>query len=283
MTRHHPVTTAAVTAVILLLTGCTAAAHSTPPGFSRAPSSPITTTTSTPSASASAAQPGGTPTGTATGTSTTGFTTSAQQPAAAGCGTGHARIPAGASTATIGDVDHDGRPDTEFISTHPRLEYGIRTDAGDLATITVTGSGTVSGWTATGFDGPLFPLTVIDNGKQADLYAFIGCRFIRTLTTTGAPFTFRLGHSAVPGPGTGVACTDQNGGRLLARADAVALADGRYDIRWTTIHYTDQGHHATYQPPAETRYSGLHPDDPPVAAADRSSCLDTPIVHGSST
>jgi hypothetical protein len=277
--RRDLIAAATATAAAVLLCGCSArGTHDPLPTASARPSPSVTgTVVATPTEAPSSATPVSSPTASSSPTLAAGT----GRNGAHGCGDPRGSIPSGATTATIGDVDRDGRADTEFITAHP-LEYGIRTAAGGLYTISdlPTGTNGTSGWSATGFDGPTFPLTVIDDGQEADLYAFVGCRLVRTLTSGGSPFVFRLGASSAPGTGTGVACTDENGGQLLARAEAVQRTDGRYDVRWTVVQFTDEkGRHADYETAPDTRYSGLHPEDPPVLAANRSTCLDHPIVH----
>lgn len=153
--------------------------------------------------------------------------------ASAGCSNGRTAIPAGSSTRRIGDFDGDGKRDTEFLTATKPYRYGIRTAAGGVYTIAdvLAGPGRHRAW-AVPTDGQ-GRVIVIDDGVNATLQQFRGCRIVRQVDRDGQPFL--LGMTGSGGPNTGVACNDQNGGVLVMASRAVRRGDGRYDVVWTTV------------------------------------------------
>jgi hypothetical protein len=219
---------------------------------------PTATVTATPSASPSAS---GTPVPWGSGP---------------GCPAGGGGIPSGAQTAQIGDADGDGKPDTEFYTQSAPYAYGIQTASG--ATITLkddlAGPGSHSGWTS---HRETAVVTVIDDGRTAHLYAFVDCGFTASKDASGKPYTFTLaGYGQY---GTGVECTDENGGALLFGVLAAKQPDGTYSIQGTDVNLVDGGRTAENAGSPQTLASGLAQSDPQVALANRSSCGDVPIVH----
>jgi hypothetical protein len=106
-------------------------------------------------------------------------TTSAPADAAeTGCPANSETIPSGADVATIGDVDGDGRADTEFYPESPRFEYGIQTASG--ATIVLrddlAGPGRHSGWSVRRENEVV--ITVLDDSRTATLHALVDCAFV---------------------------------------------------------------------------------------------------------
>jgi hypothetical protein len=243
----------------LLLTGCAG----------RTPGTPSTPAASAGSPPAAGSEPAASP--------STAPTPSA---AAAGCSTSTGTIPAGAATATIPDVDGDGKPDVEYYSerTSP-FTYGIRTAAGGLFPLAddLAGPGVHSGWTAP-ISGPVGHVTVLDDGREASLHAWIGCRFVTPTGPDGKPYRFGLnGFSQY---GTGVTCESSGGSTHLAGVLAKRRSDGRYDIILTRIEISADGTRAT-NGTISTRWRGLAASDPRVAAARTSSCDGAPEVRTS--
>jgi hypothetical protein len=194
----------------------------------------------------------------------------------AGCSNGTTAIPANASVARIGDIDGDGRPDTEYYA-QEAPQYGIRTAAGGVYPVQdqLAGPATHSGWTA-GLDASPGFVTVLSDGRSANLLVFQDCRWIRTRGVDGKGYTFGL--NGFSDAGTGVACNDRNGGVLLEGVLAVKRPNGRYDIRWTQIDVSGDGTLAR-NGTTETRWSDLAATDARVLAANESRCGDAPIVH----
>lgn len=191
-----------------------------------------------------------------------------------GC-TNAARMPVGAVTGPISDVDQDGRADTQFYGAGDgRYVYGIRTAAGGVYTITDTlrGLRVHSGFTAY-LDGSGV-VSVIDDTETAKLYAFRDCRFVQPQHTTGGAYTFTLGATSTTG--TGIACNDQNGGPILERATAKKRANGRYDIVWSVVRVSEDGKTAYRQGglgSTGVRWSNLEASDTRVKDARASRCI----------
>jgi hypothetical protein len=92
-----------------------------------------------------------------------------------GCPTTAGGIPDGAMQAQIGDVDGDGRADTESMTND--FQYGIQTVSGATHTVSAALAGPAwhLGWTARMQDGTV--LTMIDDQRDAELFTFAGCAF----------------------------------------------------------------------------------------------------------
>ena len=191
-----------------------------------------------------------------------------------GC-TNTAKMPVGAVTGPISDVDQDGRADTQFYGAgNGRYVYGIRTAAGGVYTITDTlrGLQAHSGFTAYLLGSGV--VSVIDDKETAKLYAFRNCRFVQPQHKTGGAYTFALGAKSTSG--TGIACNDQNGGPILERATAKKRANGRYDILWSTVRVSDDGKTAYRQTgtgSTDVRWSNLKASDTRVRDARASHCI----------
>ena len=197
---------------------------------------------------------------------------SSQQGGGKGCSPNGVPIPDGADTASIRDVDETDSDATEFYSEQPP-EFGVHTRSG--ATIAfrddLAGGGTHSGWMAR-LD--LAVVAVLDDGRSADLYAFVDCRFVRPKGADGKPYTFLLAGYGTAG--TGVGCsTYVDGTRKLVGLNAVKLANGRYRIDSTEVKVAADGLTATNGGTTRgtTTYAA---DSPQVRAANTSTCGDVP-------
>ena len=265
---------AAVAAAAALLTGCTA--PSPEPSATVAVGSPTTavgrSATPEPTVTASA-----TPVATATATAAPS-PASSQQGGGKGCSPNGVRIPAGADTATIRDVDETDSDAVEFYSETPAFEFGVHTKSG--ATIVLpddlAGPAMHNGW-MTRF--AVNVLAVTDDGRTATLHAFVDCRFVQPQGVDGRPYSFALRGFGTTG--TGVGCSSYVDGTLgLVGLDAVRLADGRYRIDTTPVNVSADGRTATNGTTRRgtTTYAA---DSEQVQEANGSSCRDVPIVHTS--
>ena len=190
-------------------------------------------------------------------------------------------MPPDADVATIEDVDGDGRADEEFYTEQGTaangFQYGIRTASGAVITLDddLAGPNTHSGWTSVRQSAIV---TVLDDGRTATLHGFVDCAFVTTENQDGQPYTFGL--NGFSDAGTGVECTDENGGPLLAGVLAARQPDGTYTITGTVVHPLDGGltarNDSTF-PIAD----GLSQDDPQVRLAMTSTCGDVPKVSTS--
>jgi hypothetical protein len=180
--------------------------------------------------------------------------------------------------AQIEDIDGDGRPDTEFYSESPQFEYGIQTASGATVVLRddLAGPGKHSGWSA-----PLeseVVITVLDDSRTATLHAFVDCAFVTTTGLNGKPYSFSLrGFGAY---GTGVACSNGNGGRQLLGLLATRGDDGRYDVTKTLVNVSKDGTKALNGGSSQVA-SDVPADDARVASAMESRCGDIPKVQTS--
>ncbi|MGO4103042.1 hypothetical protein AB4Y63_03755 [Leifsonia sp. YAF41] len=197
---------------------------------------------------------------------------------AAGCAPNGASVPVGATTATIEDVDGDDKPDVEFYSESPTFEYGIQTASGATFALAddLAGPGRHSGWSAPLESGVV--VTVLDDSRTATLHAFVGCAFVTTKGVDGNPYRFTL--NGFGDYGTGVQCSNGNGGRQLLGVLATQQSDGLYDIARTVVNVSRDGLVATNGSLA-TGASGLAASDPQVVLALTSRCGDIPKVQTS--
>jgi hypothetical protein len=229
-------------------------------------------------AGCSGPSPAASPTATRTVTTTPSSTPAPSSSAVdgQGCSPNGVAIPSGAMTATVGDIDRDGKADQEFYTQSSPFEFGVHTASG--ATIVLkddlAGPGTHSGWISHRETGTV---AVIDDGRSANLWGFVDCSFVRTVDGAGKPYSFTLaGYGQY---GTGVECTDENGGALLWGMLAAKQGDGTYTITETYINLVDDGRTAENNGGPQPVASGLAQTDPQVKLAMRSSCGDVPIVH----
>ncbi|WP_147392099.1 hypothetical protein [Amnibacterium setariae] len=197
---------------------------------------------------------------------------SSQQGGGKGCSQNGVPIPSGAATATIADVDETDSDATEFYAEQPH-EFGVHTKSGATVAFRddLVGGGTHSGWTAR-LD--LAVVAVLDDGRAADLYSFVNCRFVQPKGVDGKPYTFLLAGFGTAG--TGVGCSSYvDGARKLVGLNAVKLANGRYRIDSTEVRVAANGLTATNG--ATTRGTTTYAaDSPQVRAANTSTCGDVP-------
>lgn len=196
----------------------------------------------------------------------------------AGCVPNGASIPAGADTATIEDVDGDGKPDVEYYSESPTFEYGIQTASGATFSLAddLAGPGRHSGWSAQLENETV--VTVLDDGRTATLHAFVDCGFVTTFGVDGAPYRFLL--NGFGDYGTGVECSNGNGGRQLLGVLAARQPDDLYNISHTVVTVSPGGLLAT-NGSSSAGATGLSATDPQVVTAMGSSCGDVPKVQTS--
>ena len=235
--------------------------------------------TSTAAAPASAPPSAASPSAAAPSTSSPSASAPAA-PTAEGCAPNDVPVPAGVTTAEIGDVDGDGRADQEFFVEEGGFAYGLRTASGAtfLLPDPLAGPGGHSGWTVP--VGPGLAATVLDDGRSAALYAFADCAFVTPIGADGEPYRFVL--AGFGDAGTGVACTPAgaDGDRSITGLLAEQAADGRYSLTSTTIDLSADGRTATNGAVTSVG-EDLAQDDPAVVAAMTSSCDGVAIVSTS--
>ncbi|WEO78263.1 hypothetical protein BJQ94_04280 [Cryobacterium sp. SO2] len=195
-----------------------------------------------------------------------------------GCPANSGTVPDGAVTAEIADIDGDGENDTEWYSeaTVP-FEYGITTASGATITLAdgLAGPNSHSGWTAQLHNGVV--VTVLDDGRGADLYAFVECAFVTPIGVDARPYAFDMQN--LRGYGTGVGCLEVEGGLELNGLQVTENRDGSYALMATGITVSDDGLTAMNGYTAVA--AALAADDRRVVEARTSSCADTPVVSTS--
>lgn len=251
----------------LALSGCQGASDPVP--------TRTVTVTATASASASAsATPSTTPTAAST-TPSSAVPVSTPRPGE-GCSPTDVSIDIGMQHR-IGDVDGDGRADTEFYTADRPLRFGVRTASGATIVLDDDLPGEVHrglvGVTEGGFRA------VIADERTAEAYVLADCRFTRIVDADGRPFsvTFRRPATAAGTSPSGLLCTDLNGGEFLATARAQQRSDGRWDVWWGIL----QGRGDRVDPDPLTGdpiFTDLPASDPRVGNAFTSSCNDAPVV-----
>lgn len=202
-----------------------------------------------------------------------------QAPAeATGCPATDGLVPAGAATAEIEDVDGDGQNDTQWYSeaTVPFV-YGITTASGATATISdsLAGPGAHSGWTARMHNDVV--VTVLDDGRSADLYAFVDCAFVTPIGVDARPYTFDMQN--LRGYGTGVGCLEVENGLELNGLQVTENRDDSFSLMSTGITVAADG--LTAMNGYTDVATALAAEDRQVALANTSSCAGTPVVSTS--
>jgi hypothetical protein len=175
-----------VVAAAMLLAGCTSGGTpvATPPAVAGPPTSPTSTT------------PGGNP---------SAYSTVAPPALTAGCKATHAHTPPGAKTRVVGDLDGDGRPDTEWISDTPTLRFGVTTASGATFSYPLS---TASPAPREGFavrlnDHRVFSL--VDDNRSAYVHFIVKCAWVMPKDSHGVQYTYDM-HN-FHGHGTGVGCS----------------------------------------------------------------------------
>jgi hypothetical protein len=196
--------------------------------------------------------------------------------AATGCPPSGSGTPAGADTATLPDLDGDGLPDTEWYSdAGAPFSYGITTASGATVSLPdgMAGPTQHSGWTARLGSGVV--VTVISDGRGAQLAAFVDCEFVTPIGADGRPYTFDMEN--LRENGTGIGCLPGGDGPTLAGVQALPADDDTFTVTATEVDVSADGLTAE-NGATSTLAEGAPAGDPVVQAAQRSSCDDVPVV-----
>ncbi|MCU1407145.1 MAG: hypothetical protein JWQ43_3448 [Glaciihabitans sp.] len=187
-------------------------------------------------------------------------------------------MPAAATTAQIADIDGDGLADTEWMSESPEFRYGITTASGATFSLRdeLAGPASHNGWTVTLNNGAI--ATVLDDGRTAQLYAVVQCSFTTPAGVNAQPYEFDMQN--LRGNGTGVGCRIIDGGVWLGGYQIATAADGTRTVTFTEVRLAPDGSSATNGDVAAVA-TNVSEDDPDVVVAQRSSCLDAPVVSTS--
>ena len=225
-----------------------------------------TPSVSTPSVSASSTAPDGIPDGAGAGTGN-------------GCAPNQATTPAGAGTATTGDVDLDGAADTVWLADTPERTLGVTTATGATFSTTFTSAAPQA---ASALGQKLQPagpaIVLLDTGRSVALYAVVDCALVPTLNEQGEQYVFDLGFT---GYGTGVGCVagGDEEDLSLAGLNVVDTGDGTFRVTRTAVQLDDFGRRAVNGGTTVVA-EGVGADDPRVANAHTVSCGNqTPAAH----
>lgn len=186
-------------------------------------------------------------------------------------------MPTGAASATIVDVDGDGRADVAwFADVDGQRLFGITTASGATHSASFDSGAPFAATVAVNtVDQPYtVPIALVDLGRSVALFTLANCDVQPTVNAQGEQYTFDKGFT---GYGTGVGCPLVADSRQLAGFNAVAADDGTYTVTQTLIYLDDDGTHAT-NGDEQTLGTGLAADDPLVVAAQQTSCGD--VVAG---
>lgn len=257
-TRVFAVAGIAVVAMVGI-TGCVGAGSDSPasssPAIDAGGSQPATAPTAPPAADASGSSASAAPKGCAP--------------------TPDATMPPDADSAVIRDIDGDGRSDTEWFSETSDFSYGITTASGATFSIPneLAGPGKHSGWTAVLGNGAI--VTVLADGRTAMLRAVVDCGFVAPVGVDGKPYIFDMQN--LRGNGTGVGCIAIDGKPHLGGYQMKDNGNGTSTVTFTEVKVDPDGSSAT-NGPTTALSTDAGPNDPLLAQAQSSSCLDTPIV-----
>ena len=240
----------------LLLSGCFLIPSS--------PSPSPTSTTTQPAASPSASTtPSSTPSISPTPTSTASTT---------GCAPNSASIPAGAVTRTTIDVDGDGRPDTEWISDSPTLEFGVTTASGatysyPLPTASPAGR---EGFIARLNDHRI--VSIVDDNRSAYVHFFVNCGWVETTHPGGSQYV--LDFNDFVGTGSGVGC-------ILGYVNSYQLKNTStgYTVTATPLNLNGTGSVAN-PGTTTTVVTNASSSDPRVKVAQEISCGTVTVATG---
>ena len=242
-----------VSSAAVLLSGCFLIPSPTPTATG-AP--PVSTSSSTPSTALSP-----TPTATNTATATGG-----------GCPANSASLPAGAVSHPTIDVDGDGRPDTEWISDTPSLEFGVTTASG------ATFSYPLSTASPAGREGLIAQLndhrivSLVDDNRAAYVHFFVNCAWVETKNFQGAQYVFDFNDFA--GTGSGVGCSLG----YVVQYQAT-LSGGTYTVTKTPLNLNTDGSKASAGT-TSTVVSGVAASDSRVKVAQEISCETVTVANG---
>lgn len=213
-----------------------------------------------------------------TGSTPTGDTDDDDVAAPTGCPATDETMPADSETTKISDVDGDGKLDTQWYSeSNSPFSYGITTASGATHSIedSLAGPGRHTGWTAPLHNGVI--VTVLDDGRSADLYAFVDCAFVTPIGVDGRPYTFDMQN--LRGNGTGVGCVQVENGLELNGMQVTENKDGTFSHLATGISVSTDG--LTAMSGYTAVVDSLNGDDPRVDRARSSTCGDVPMVSTS--
>jgi len=224
-----------------------------------APTAPTTGATSAPTTTAADPE--------ATASATTG----ASPTTAAGCAPAGDGPPTGADVRDVVDVDGDGVPDRAWLTGGADRALGITTASGATFSVPVDSASPVPAAAVVEVvQADRVPIALVDVGREAKVFAVLGCALVAPTNAQGEPYTFDRGFA---GQGTGVGCTRDGGALRLAGLDAVAADDGTFTVTRTFVDLVDGGRLARNGAPEQVA-TGAGADEPVVTTAQDVTCGD---------
>jgi hypothetical protein len=184
-------------------------------------------------------------------------------------------IPAGAKARKVGDLDGDGRADTEWISDTPSLRFGVTTASGATRSYALP---TASPQARQGFVTQLNDhqiVSIADDGRAAYLHLFVDCLWVTPKDSHGIQYTFDMQN--LTGHGTSVGCADG----YVVGYQATHTSAG-YTVTQTRIKLNATGTLAS-NGPTTTVVTGASASDPRVKRAMTISCGSVTVANGGVT
>lgn len=250
-------------ALALVLAGCAGGGGAT--GEATTTTTPATTAAATPIAT-----PADTP-------APTGGASA--DPAGSGCAaTPGSTMPTGieSDSREIGDVDADGRPDTEWIvETDAGTVFGITTASGATFSHDVTSASPAGRHAITARLGSGRWIALVTDGRQTTLLTVVDCALQVPTDAQGAPYLFDAQDLRGNGTGVGCAAAPSGAGLVLAGLEATGQ-DGSIEVAQTVIDLSADGLTAS-NGATTTIATGLSMNDPESATARTISCGDATI------
>lgn len=161
-----------------------------------------------------------------------------------GCPATHARVPSGAATAQVADLDGDGERDEIWLfGAGDRHTLGVRTASGAVTSTTFRRTDLTPAEAVANRLGDGSVVVLLDTGATALLYTVSDCAIVATRNVDGQQYTFDLG---ITGYGTGVGCPGGADERYLAGYNAMDPArSGTATVLRTRIDLSGDGTSAT--------------------------------------
>lgn len=181
-------------------------------------------------------------------------------------------MPAGAASRKVGDLDGDGKADTEWISDTPTLRFGVTTASGATFSYALP---TASPAPREGFVTRLNDhrvVSIVDDNRAAYVHFVVNCAWVTPKDSHGAQYTFDM--QDLTGHGTGVGCSKG----FVVGFQATNTSTG-YTVKQTQLYLNTTGSVAS-NGPTSTVVTGASSSDPRVKAAMTISCGSVTVANG---
>ncbi|MFB9375654.1 hypothetical protein ACFFKU_17950 [Kineococcus gynurae] len=216
---------------------------------------------------------GGTGEGAAMGAPTSAQTSAAQTSAAPTSAARTSGPPAGAGSATVVDLDGDGRPDTLWLADVDGVRtLGVTTTGHGTQSVPFTSAAPQAASASAAILQGGQPVVLLDTGRSVLLYGYRveNPGLVELTNPQGQQYTFGLGFTDV---GTGLQCRPGDDGLDLYGVDARSGPDERWTVTRTRV-VVDVNRSSAHNDATTTVVSGVTADDPAVAGAHGTVCGD---------